>query len=304
VRASVLIVEYGTRELLPECLSALEASTMPRESFEIIVVDNASPTPVGDLAQRFSGVRFLTSRKNLGFAGGNLLGLSYARGELVALLNPDAVAAPDWLTEVLRPLSDPSVGVVGSKLLYPATEILQHAGGVLFANGRSEHRGRGQPDLGQFDEPCEVDYVCGAAIAMRRDVIDQVGFLSPAYFPAYYEETELCVRARRAGFKVLYAPKAVAVHHESVASGGARARTYLRRYHENRMRFVLRNYSRRELFGRFLPAEALYLVKSCPPSERKICLRAYFDAWRSAWDVSKGEPAPDAVISDSWKGGT
>jgi GT2 family glycosyltransferase len=300
VRASVLIVEYATRELLPGCLSALEASTLSRDDFEVIVVDNASPTPVAGLAERFPRVRFLTSRKNLGFAGGNLLGLRYARGRHIALLNPDTVPAPDWLVEVLRPLDRPEVGVVGSKLFHPATSIVQHAGGILFDNGRSEHRGRGQRDVGQYDEPCAVDYVCGAAIAVRRDVIDQVGFLSPAYFPAYYEETELCVRARRAGFQVVYAPRAVVEHHESVASGGSQGRSYLRRYHENRMRFVYRNYSRRELLRRFLPAEVAYLMKSCPPAERRICLSAYVSAWRTAWDGSRGEPDGDAVAADSW----
>jgi GT2 family glycosyltransferase len=300
LRASVLIVEYATRQYLPACLSALEASTLPREQFEVIVVDNASPTPVADIAGRFPGVRFLKSRRNLGFAGGNLLGLGYARGEHVALLNPDAIAAPDWLVQVLRPFSDPAVGIVGSKILHPDTSVLQHAGGVLMPNGRSEHRGRGEHDVGQYDTPSEADYVCGAAIAVRREVIERVGFLSPAYFPAYYEETELCVRARRAGFKVMYAPSAVVEHHETVASGDARASAYLARYHENRVRFVLRNYSRAELLRRFLPAEAAYLFRNCPPSERRICLRAYVDAWRTAWDTSRGEPRPGMVVDDSW----
>ena len=302
LRVSVLIVEYASRTYLPACLEALEASTLARDRFEIIVVDNASPTPVGDLAKSFPNVRFVTSRRNLGFAGGNLLAYRYARGEHIALVNPDAIAAPDWLSRVLQPFVLPKVGVVGSKMLHPSTRVLQHAGGVLFPNGRSEHRGRGQNDVGQYDTLADVDYVCGAAIAVSRELIDEIGFLSPAYYPAYYEETELCVRARRAGFRVVYAPDAVVEHHEVVASGGARASTYLRRYHENRVRFVIRNYSPREIVRRFLPEEARFIARGCPASERRICFSAYLDALRGAWDVSRGEPRAGDVIADSWKG--
>ena len=217
------------------------------------------------------------------------------------LLNPDAIPTPDWLPAILRPFTDPKVGVVGSKILHPYTDVLQHAGGVLFANGLSQHRGRGQHDAGQWDQATEVDYVCGAALAVRREVIERVGFLSPAYHPAYYEETELCLRARRAGFLVVYAPDAVVEHHESVASGGARAAAYLARFHTSRVRFILRNYTRRELFTRFLPAELAWLEKSCPASERRICMRAYLEAWRTARDESRGAPKRDDVVSDSWE---
>ena len=299
MRVSVLIVEHATRELLPACLAALERSTLPRDEFEVIVVDNASPTPIGDLAREQPRVRFLTTRENVGFAGANALALGYARGEHVALLNPDAIPAPSWLAEVIAPLSDPKVGVVGSKILYPKSSVLQHAGGILHDNARSEHRGRGETDRGQFDHECDVDYVCGAAIALRRDVIERVGFLSPAYFPAYYEETELCVRARRAGYVVRYAPKAVVEHHELTASGG-KSQAFLRHYHSNRIRFVLRNYSRRELARRFLPTELAFLLRS-GGAERRICLRAYAEAWRSQRDGWRAAPAPDTVVGDSWK---
>lgn len=300
----MIIVEYATRQFLPSCLAAIESSLLCRDDFEVIVVDNASPTPVSDLAAEFPRVRFLRSRRNLGFAGGNALGLEHARGRHIALLNPDAVATPGWLGAVLSPLGEPDVGIVGSKLLHPGTEILQHTGGVLHANALSSHFGRGETDLGQWDRRRDVEYVCGAAIALSRAVIERVGFLSPAYYPAYYEETELCVRARRAGFRVVYAPDAVAYHHEGVASGSAQTRKYLERFHESRMRFVLRNYSKPELLSRFLPSELAWLYRHCPPSERRICARAYLSAWRSAWDASRGTPRSDDVTFDSFRGDT
>jgi GT2 family glycosyltransferase len=298
VRASVLIVEYNTRDYLADCLTSLENSELPRNEFEVIVVDNASPTPVDSLIEAYPRVRFLKSRRNLGFAGGNLLALSRARSSQLLLLNPDAVAHPAWLREMLSVLSRPDVGVVGCKILHPGTRVLQHAGGVLFANGRSEHLGRDQDDTGQFDEETEVEYVCGAAIGTRRDVIDAVGFLSPAYFPAYYEETELCVRARRAGYRVVYTPRAVVEHHESVASGGAQTMAYLRRYHESRMRFVYRNYSLRELLTRFVPQEVGYVSRQSA-AERRICARSYVKGLFSAFGGADKLPRQDDVVLDT-----
>lgn len=298
VRASILIVEYRTRDYLAECLSALERSEVPRQEFEVIVVDNASPTPAAKVVRRFERVRLVQSRRNLGFAGGNLLGLERARGEAVLLLNPDAVPAPRWLPEMLRLLRDPTVGVVGCKILHPGTRVLQHAGGVLFPNGRSEHLGRGQDDVGQFDREQDVSYVCGAGLGIRRDVIDRVGFLSPAYHPAYYEETELCLRVRRAGYRVVYNPHAVIEHHEAVASGGSRTSAFLERYHEGRMRFVYRNYSPAELLRQFLPSELAFLAR-VSGAERRICAKSYARALLSAWRVRAGTPARGDVAGDT-----
>ncbi|HMR10303.1 MAG TPA: glycosyltransferase family 2 protein [Polyangiaceae bacterium] len=298
MQASVLIVEYSTRPYLVECLDSLERSEFPRDAFEIIVVDNASSTPVDGLVDAYPRVRFVKSRRNLGFAGGNILALERARADNILLLNPDARAAPDWLGEMVLSLKARSVGVVGCKILHPGTHVLQHAGGMLFPNARSEHRGRGQDDVGQFDREADVEYVCGAAIGTRRDVIDTVGFLSAAYFPAYYEETELCVRARQGGYRVLYNPRAVVEHHESVASGGASTRKYLQRYHEGRMRFVYRNYSLRQIAFQFLPSEAAFL-SARDGRERRVCARAYLSALMSSRDSSPGAPRAGDVIFDT-----
>lgn len=300
LQASVLIVEYASRGAVAGCLAALEASTLPRERFEVILVDNASPTPVADLAQRFPRVRVLTSNRNLGFAGGNQLALRHASGRHVVMLNPDTVPCPDWLPELLAPLDEPDIGIVGCKLLYPHSTVLQHAGGALSANALSRHIGRGELDRGQYDTLRDVEYVCGAAMAVRRDVIERVGFLSPCYFPAYYEETELCIRARRAGFRVVYAPKAVVEHLEGHSAGG-RTSTTLRHYHENRVRFVLRNSSRRELMRRFAPAELMHLALGCDARERRICLRAHWAAWKSHFRPRPRVEEADSLVDDSWE---
>lgn len=295
--ASIIIVEYRTADYIGECLASLEATEMARDRFEVIVVDNDSPTPIEHLRERFPHVRWVKSQRNLGFAGGCALGLERASAPIVITVNPDCVVTPDWLAGMLEAFDDPRAGVVGCKILYPGTRILQHAGGKIFANGRSEHRGRDEQDHGQYDQTREVDYVCGAAIAVRRATIEAVGFLSPAYFPAYYEETELCVRARRGGWKVLYTPHAVVEHHESVASGGAMSETFLERYHQSRMRFIYRNTGPKELLTGFLPAELAW-VSRMGHRERWICARSYASALFSAWREDRGTPRPTDVIED------
>lgn len=201
---------------------------------------------------------------------------------MILCVNPDCEVRHDWLAAILAPFAtDPRVGVVGTKLLHPGTTVLQHAGGRLFSNGRSEHFGEGELDRGQHDEVRDVDYVCGAAFAARRETLDEVGFLSTVYFPAYYEETELCVRARAAGWRVIYTPHAVAWHEQAVASGGAATQTYLERYHRGRTRFLLRN----RLFGSFadtLLGEAVFL-RAAAPRERAVCARAWLGSLRDAW---------------------
>lgn len=282
-RASVLVVEYGTADLLPRCLDAILASELPADQFEVIVLDNDSPTPIDPATRaRFPRVRWLEARRNLGFAGGCAAAFAHARGEVILSVNPDCEVRHDWLPAMLAPFaSDRRVGVVGGKLLEPGTSVLQHAGGRLFSNGRSEHLGAGELDTGQYDEVRDVDYVCGAAFAVSRRAIDDVGFLSTAYFPAYYEETELCVRARAAGWRVIYTPRAVAWHEQAVVSGGAETQAYLARYHRGRARFVLRNRLRDSLADTLL-GEAVFL-RAAPPHERAICARAWLGALRDAW---------------------
>ncbi len=276
MRASIIVVEFNTGAFLERCLSSLERLEMPREDFEVIVVDNASPTPVDAIEARMARVRFLRSETNLGFAGACAMALGHCRGDIVLTLNPDAEAEPTWLHGMLSPFADPRIGVVGCKVYYPGTRILQHAGGLLLPNGRTEHRGRGEEDVGQYDELEDVAYVTGASIAVRREVIDRVGFFSPVYFPAYFEETELCVRARAAGYRVVYTPEAAIYHREAAASGGSATTAFLRMYHASRVRFVLRNYTARELVGRVVPSEIAFQLEPGRSSmERFLCLRAY-----------------------------
>ncbi|MBI2892441.1 MAG: glycosyltransferase family 2 protein [Deltaproteobacteria bacterium] len=275
LRASVIIVEYNTLRHLGRCLSSLGQMAMPAEEYEVIVVDNGSPTPARPLVGGFPRVRLVETGRNLGFAGGNCAALPSCNADVVVALNPDTEVEPGWLAAMLRPFADPGVGIVGCKIYYPSTRILQHAGGIVLPCGRSEHRGRGERDVGQYDRQVDVPYVCGASLAVRRSVIERIGFFSTAYHPAYYEDTELCLRAWQAGYRVVFAPDAVVFHHEWAASE-ADALGSFRLSEVSRIRYIMRNYRLRDVVTRFLPEElAFQLAGDRFPTERRIAALAY-----------------------------
>lgn len=271
---SVVVVDYNAGKLLTACVRSLAAQDYP--SVEVIVVDNSSHDGSAEACRHaFPDVHYIRAPRNLGFAGGTNLGVKHARGSVLLLLNPDTEAAPDLVRVVVeRLLSDAAVGVVGAKVYDPGWTTIQHAGGIVHANALTDHVGRGEEDRGQLDEPRDCAYVTGAALAIRREVLERVGLLDPWYRPAYFEETDLCYRVRRTGLRVVYEPRARLIHHEGTASGKFSQRFFYL-YHRNRLRFVVRNYAVGDLLRTFAPAEWRWMRQSLPPEQRRPLLHAY-----------------------------
>jgi GT2 family glycosyltransferase len=272
---SVIVVNYNAGELLDRCLESLEQRSA-EPSAEVILVDNASSDGSAErVAGRYPWVTLIRSGRNLGFAGGVRQGAARAVGTILFLLNPDAEIYPDTLGEVVSGLNaDPKLGVAGCKIYEPDGSTLQHAGAVLHPSLITSHLGRGEEDRGQYDQPADVDYVTGAALAVRREVWDELGGLDPGYRPGYYEETELCLRARRRGYRVRVLPAARALHHESVSSGKLSARFFYR-YHRNRLRFLVRNFGLTYWLFSFGPHEVRWLRRGMPAEQRLPVIKAY-----------------------------
>ncbi|HUT23773.1 MAG TPA: glycosyltransferase, partial [Sumerlaeia bacterium] len=137
-----------------------------------------------------------------------------------------------------------------------------------------------EKDEGQYEEERDVDYVTGAGLAVRREFLDLCGGgLDEGYFPAYCEEVDLCYRARLMGYRVVYAPRAVLVHHESAVLEN-QSPLFQRLDYRNRVLFCLKNYRLREWLFDFLPYEIDWLRAPWSKGLRKKQLRAYFDALR------------------------
>jgi GT2 family glycosyltransferase len=258
---SIVIVLFNSAEHIGPCITAL--GMLEYEPLEVIMVDNGSEDGSPRIARDAARDRGLSCAvhelpRNRGFAAANNHGVSLSHGEVLLLLNPDTEAFPDAVGELVNVLREPSTAVAGCKIYYPDRKTIQHAGGYVRDNGLTMHYGADQLDEGQFDEMKDTAYVTGAAMAVTRDVFTRVGMLDEGYFPAYFEETDLCLRVRRLGYKVVYVPGARVVHHESTTTGKFTQRYYYL-YHRNRIRFMLKNYSWRFLLDRALPMEERWL---------------------------------------------
>jgi len=224
-RIAVVVLNWNGKALTLDCVRSLLEIQTP--NVETIVVDNASSDGSAQaVRESFGGqVTVIVNDENLGFAAGNNVGIQFALGrgaDFVLLLNNDTVVDANLINGMLRPFdTNTDVGITGPKIYYhdPPEQIWFAGGEVFLARGVSRHIGIRETDRGQFDDQRDVDYVTGCALMARREVFELVGFLDPSYV-AYYEDADLCMRARRAGFRIVYAPEGKVWHKISASTGG------------------------------------------------------------------------------------
>ena len=243
---SVIILNYNGREVLKDCIDSVLRSSYPE--LEVIVVDNGSTDESYKIAEKYGQkVKLIRSSYNLGYSAGNNLGIKVARGDYILLLNNDAILHPECISELVKvALTDPKIGVLGCKVYYRGTRIIQHAGGRLNLTATTlPHIGAFEKDRGQYDEVKDVDYVSGVAMMISRKAVNKIGFLDEEYF-AYWEDVDYCFKARKADFRIVYVPKAVVEHYESFSW---KKKSFLQKYlfQRNRLLFILKNFSGKQL---------------------------------------------------------
>ncbi|QEE39056.1 MULTISPECIES: glycosyltransferase [unclassified Methylobacterium] len=218
---SVLMVVYNEAELTFRALQSIVATVdLP---VEVIIVDNASTDDTRYLLDRVRNARMVRNVEDLHFLRAANQAAARAKGRALLFLNNDISLQPDAVRYGLETLeSSADVAVVGAKLVL-TDGTLQEAGSIIWSDGACLGYGRGQsPDGYQYNFRRDVDYCSGAYMMMRRDVFEQLGRFDTIYAPAYYEETDLCMRIHAAGFRVIYDPRIVVNHYEfaSVAYAG------------------------------------------------------------------------------------
>ena len=258
---SIVIVNWNTRDLLRDCLASLEAAC-GRLVYEVLVVDNASGDGSAEMVQRdFPRYELLESGGNLGFSRGNNLALPRARGEHVLLLNPDTVAEPGSLAALVAfARSRPRLAAV-SPLLTDAQgqptitygnfpRLRDHWLGFLDPSRRLrlaglQHRVVRIPAK---DEPAHpVEYIAGACFLMPRKALDEIGLLDERFF-MYFEETDWCLRAHRAGWEVWFFDGARVAHLEGQAA--AKVNLFaIRQFQKSYRLFVAKNYGEQAMLG-------------------------------------------------------
>jgi GT2 family glycosyltransferase len=216
---SVVIPVWNRAAFTARCLEAL-ARTVDPATTEIVVVDNGSSDDTPALLVRAPlPVRVVRNGRNEGFARACNQGARQARGSLLVFLNNDTEPEPGWLDAIRAAAADPSVAIVGARLLYPGTRRIQHAGLALTPQSIPDHLWRNAPeDDGRAAEPRDLDMVTGACLAVRREVFLALGGFDEAYVNGV-EDVDLCLAARARGLRVRYEPRAIVLHHEGVTEG-------------------------------------------------------------------------------------
>lgn len=225
VTVAVVVVTWNRRELLRSCLQSLTRQQL-KQPFEVVVVDNGSGDGTPEMVSREFGsqtafrLKLIRNVENRGFCAGNNQGFAASSSDLVALLNNDAEAEPDWLLSLAGAFEgSPEVGMAASKILvYEDPRRIDKAGHLIYPDGQNRGRGSGEFDTGQYDRVEEVLWPDGCAAMYRREMLDQIGGFDEDFF-AYADDAELGLRARIAGWKCVYIPQAVVRHHRGATLG-------------------------------------------------------------------------------------
>lgn len=256
-RIFAVVLHYKGKQFTCQCLLSLQKIKIGDFSLEVIVVDNYSPEPIDEFRKEFKKVIFLKSSQNLGFAGGNNLGIKYALkngADGVLVLNNDTILDKNLLVQLIKVASLNDGGAIFGPKIYFAPgyeyhkerykpedlgKVIWYAGGMIdWQNILASHRGVDEIDKGQYDVAGGTDFVSGCALFTSRKVFERIGLFDERYF-LYLEDLDFCQRAREAGFKIIYAPQAKLWHKNAGSSvvGGSLHDYFLTR---NRLLFGLK----------------------------------------------------------------
>jgi GT2 family glycosyltransferase len=215
---SVVLVTYNAWEWTERALRALVATT--EAPYELVVIDNASHDQTRERLAEVENARVVYEEVNRGFGVAANLGVILSRAPRVLLLNSDALVQPGWLPPLLEVLDgEDDVAAVGSRLDH-VDGRLQEAGSVVWGDGASDNYGDGDdPRRPEYRFRRDVDYLSAACLLVRRSAFYDAGGFDPIYHPAYYEDTDLAMRWRSMGMRVVYQPRSVAVHKRWASSG-------------------------------------------------------------------------------------
>jgi len=273
--------------------SALRLTYKP---LEIIVVDNGSDKDkvTDEIVKRFPSVHFVLLDKNLGFAGGNNVGMKHATGDYFFFLNNDTLLPLGFLHTVVNfMIAHPDAGMASPKVLYPDGKTIQYAGaiGINPMTGRGKRIGLFEEDRGQYDRDYVTDLGHGAALIVPRKVAEQIGPMPEVYF-LYYEEHDWCMSARRKGYKMYYIGTGHVIHKESVSTGGDESPQKTYYLSRNRVLFMRRNFSG----TKYVVGLLFFALLSTPKSVLLFTLRGRFDLVKAylngiAWNLRNSQPA-------------
>ena len=229
-KVSIIIPVYNQVHYTYACLVSILENTGEFD-YEIIIADDVSTDATKEIDKFVTGLVIARNESNQGFLKNCNNAAKKARGEYIFFLNNDTTVQKDWLPPLIRLLeSDKSIGMVGSKLIYPDGR-LQEAGGIIWSDGSGWNYGRcDDPNKPEYNYVRDVDYISGAAIMLSRKLWEDIGGFDERYAPAYCEDSDLAFEVRKRGLRVVYQPLSVVTHFEGVSNGTDVNGTGLKRY--------------------------------------------------------------------------
>ena len=285
---SILTVQYNQIEQTIQFLESI--SQIEYDNYEVVVVDNASKEDAtADLKKVMPQATIIRSEINLGFAGGNNLGLPHCHGELVLFINNDTEVEPDFLAPLVQLWkSTPNLGMVSPRIQYYTPKgIVQYAGATELSTFTLRNRslGFGEVDNGQYNDTYKTGFIHGAAMLVPASVIQKVGPMESGFF-LYYEEYDWCARIKAAGFDIYFCGEALVYHKESMSVGKA---SPLKTYYMTRNRIW---FAQRNLKGVSKQLTLLYLYAVALPKQLLLTLfQKRWDLFRAAWRGAMFKPS-------------
>jgi len=253
---SIIVLNYQGEKIIQKTLDSLLQIDYPKDKYEVIIMDNGSTDKSAEILTKYqisnnklqikSKFQIINLPKNIGFSRGNNVGIQKAKGTDIVLLNNDCVVDKNWLKELVAVAEkDETIFAVNPKVYLGNTNKIQNAGIRIFKNGYAQDRGAApknniqdyEKDTGQYDKQVEVDAVCAVASLYRKSVFDKIGLFDETFF-LYYEDVEISKRATKFGFKLMYAPKAIA-HHQHSATTNELSPLFMYHSEKGRLLFLL-----------------------------------------------------------------
>lgn len=285
---SLITVNYDQPEVTIAFLDSMLKVTYP--SYEVIVVDNASPTrDPSVIREKHPWIVFIRSESNLGFAGGNNIGIRVAKGKYHLLINNDTEVEPGFLEPLVAKMEqDPTLGVVSPKIRYfYHPELIQYAGftKIHILTGRNKGIGFQEVDKGQYDRDSYTEYAFGAAMMIPVEVMKKVGLMADIFF-LYYEEMDWIQRIKDAGYRIGYVHNSLVFHKDSITTGSL---SPLKIFYLNRNRIL---YMRRNVHGaKFLLVILYQALVAVPKNSLMFLFKKQFKLFRAymraiGWQIS------------------
>ena len=277
---SIITINYNESSVTMDMLESLKG--LAYKNIEVLVVDNASPNDNPDIIKEtFPEINLIKSKENLGFAGGNNLGVKAAKGEFLLFINNDTIVPENFIEPLVETLeNDHSIGMVSPKIKFHwDASLIQYAGYTPMNQWtiRNNSIGYHQKDDGEYDQPGETESIHGAAMMVPKRVVDDVGMMTEIYF-LYYEEHDWAEMIKRAGYKVYYQPQSHILHKESLSTGKF---SPLKTYYiaRNRIVFARRNFKPIPLFVSLL----FQTFISIPKNTLTFIVKRQFQHLKAFW---------------------